>query len=157
MFFGIGLVPEGAYWAARELGAVVTQNAIVNSPSLVTMFLSMYVAFFVYQRCQDAGLSRENAMARAVQVGILGLIAFLPYPFHLLLSPGDLYLLRSGVHRFDELAAVFGLPVAKLLAWVYLLVAIVRSYLTTGADIFVNMYPRLERENPDKDADSFPE
>ena len=154
LFFGIGLIPEATFWAARELGAVVTQNAIINSPSLVTIFLAMYLAFFAYHRCLDAGLSSENAMARAIQVGILGLIAFLPYPFYLLLFPGNLNLLGIGLHRLDELAAVFGLPVAKLLAWSYLLIVVVRSYLTSGTEAFVNMYPRFEQGDPEKDTDS---
>lgn len=81
VFFIVGLLPESAYWAARVAGGVVTQNAIINSPSLVTLFLALYLAFFAHRRCLDAGVSRENALARAIQVGILALIAFLPTPF----------------------------------------------------------------------------
>ncbi|HOD51856.1 MAG TPA: hypothetical protein PKJ78_17595 [Candidatus Hydrogenedentes bacterium] len=157
VYFAIGLFPEGAFWAARLAGRVVTQNAIINSPSLVTVSLSLYLALFVYQRCTEAGVSRENATARAIQVGILGLIAFLPYPFYLLLSPGNMALPGSGVYRLDELAAIFGLPVAKLLAWLYLFAVIARSYITAGSDVFVNMYPPLDRDNQNINTGSTPE
>jgi hypothetical protein len=147
VFFAMGFFPEGAFWAAREAGGVVTQNAIINSPSLITVFLSLYLGFSVYLRCIDAGVSRENAVARSIQIGILSLIAFLPYPFYLLLTPGDLAIPGSGVYRLDELIAVFGLPVAKILSWLYLLSLIVRSYLSGGTEVFVNMYPRFEQAN----------
>ncbi len=145
VYFAAGLFPEGVFWAARQAGGVVTQNAIVNSPSLITVFLGLYLAYFAHQRCLDAGLSHENAMARAIQVGILALIAFLPYPFYLLLSPGNLSIPGSGLQRIDELAAVFGLPVAKLLAWLYLLITVARSHLAEGSEVFVKMYPRFVR------------
>jgi len=112
VFFVIGLFPEGMFWATRYAGKVVTQNAVINSPSLITVSLSVYLAFFVYLRCVDTGASRENAAARGIQIGILALIAFLPYPFYLLISPGDLTLQGAGVYRFDELIAVFGIVLA---------------------------------------------
>ncbi|MFO7974874.1 MAG: hypothetical protein R6V12_09595 [Candidatus Hydrogenedentota bacterium] len=156
VFFAIGFFPESAFWAARQAGEVVTQNAVINSSSLITVFLSLYLGFFVYLRCLDAGVSRENAIARAIQTGILSLIAFLPYPFYLLLSPGDLTIPGSGVYRLDELIAVFGLPVAKLLSWLYLLTVIVRSYLTAGPAVFVTMYPRFEQSTPRTEAGEKP-
>jgi hypothetical protein len=147
IFFAVGLFPETVYWTARLAGAVVTQNALINSPSLVTLFLAFYLAFFAYQCCLDAGLSRDSAVLRAIQVGILGLIAFLPYPFYLLLAPGNLEQLNDRLQRADEVVAVFGLPVAKLLAWLYLLITVVRHHLTGGGDIFARMYPRFARQN----------
>ncbi len=153
VFFIVGLLPESAYWAARVAGGVVTQNAIINSPSLVTLFLALYLAFFAHRRCLDAGVSRENALARAIQVGILALIAFLPYPFYLLLAPGNLSLLGTMLRNIDELAAVFGLPVAKLLAWGYLLLTVVRSQLPGGDAVFARMYPKIVREGEGNNLD----
>ncbi len=157
VFFLVGLLPESAYWAARLAGGVVTQNAIINSPSLVTLFLALYLAFFAHRRSLDAGVTPENAMARAIQVGILALIAFLPYPFHLLLAPGSLSLLGTTLQHLDELAAVFGLPVAKLLAWLYLLITVVRSQLPGGDAVFAGMYPKLAREGEESHLDVRPD
>ena len=147
VFFSAGLFPEAVYYAARLAGSVATQNALVNSPNLVTLFLALYLAFFAYHCCLNAGLSRENALVRAIQVGVLSLIAFLPYPFFMLLAPGSLEQLNNRLQRADEFLAVFGLPVAKLLAWLYLLIAIFRHHLTGGGKIFAHMYPRLPRKH----------
>ncbi|MBM3289873.1 MAG: hypothetical protein FJY92_06945, partial [Candidatus Hydrogenedentes bacterium] len=122
VFFLVGFDPELAYLFARDQGAVVSQNALVNSPHVITLALAGYFGFFTYQRCIDAGLRRPDAQTQGLQFGILGLIAFLAFSPFQMMSYGDIPVAKL---RFVVLL-VGG---TKLFMWFLLLGVVARYYL----------------------------
>lgn len=137
VFFLIGFDPELAYEFAREAGFVVTQNAMVNSPHVVTLALAGYFGFFVYQRCVESGLPKPEAQTQGLQFGILGLIAFLAFSPFQLVSYTEIPVAKL---RFIVLL-VGG---TKLFMWFLLLATIARYYLLGHVNVFassVSVFP----------------
>ena len=132
VFFVIGFDPELAYEVARETGFVVSQNALVNSPHVVTLALAGYVGFFTYQRCLEAGLRKPDAQTQGLQFAILGLIAFLAFSPFQLLSYAQIPVAKL---RFIVLL-VGG---TKLFMWFLLLGVIARYYLLGHVHVFASM------------------
>ena len=75
-FFSIGFDPAGFYTLIRKLGGVVTQEAWVNSPSIITGALALYIGWFAYQRCIDVNLHKHHAVGHGLMVFVLGIMAF---------------------------------------------------------------------------------
>lgn len=137
VFFLIGFDPELAYEFAREIGFVVSQNAMVNSPHVVTLALAGYFGFFTYQRCIDAGLPKPESQTQGLQFGILGLIAFLAFSPFQLVSYAEIPVAKL---RFIVLL-VGG---TKLFMWFLLLGIIARYYLLGHVNVFastVSVFP----------------
>jgi len=132
VFFLVGFDPELAFQAAREFGLVVSQNALVNSPHLITLSLSGYLGFFTFQRSLEAGLNRADAKARGLQFAILGLIAFLAF------SPFQLLDARAIPVAKLRLIVIF-VGGTKLFIWFMLLGVIARYYLLGHVHVFSNM------------------
>ena len=128
VFFGVGLVPERIFYALRDLAEISTYDAALNSYQLITLGLTIYLAFFCYQRCRNAGLEGTIAQAKAIQIGALALLAFLDVPFAQLAET------RSPYYKF-----LLGIASAKLAVWLYLLSITVRYYFWGGDKVFARM------------------
>ena len=132
VFFLIGFDPEMAYDFARSLGFVVSQNALVNSPHVVTLSLAGYFGFFAYNRCLESGLSKPDAQTQGLQFAILGLIAFLAFSPFQLISYAEIPVAKL---RFIVLL-VGG---TKLFMWLLLLGVVARYYLLGHVNVFASM------------------
>lgn len=132
VFFLIGFDPEMAYEFAREVGFVVSQNALVNSPHIVTLSLAGYFGYFAYSRCLESGLSRADAQTQGLQFSILGLIAFLAFSPFQLISYAEIPVAKL---RFIVLL-VGG---TKLFMWFLLLGVVARYYLLGHVNVFASM------------------
>jgi hypothetical protein len=124
-FFLLGLEPAGFFKLLRNIAGVTTQDALVNSPLLITIGCSVFLAWFAYATCRDAGQAAAPAQARAVQVGVLALLAFHP----LSLLEGLAMVLEPGLQTaFDRLLIPFFVA-GKLLAWLVLLTLVMGYHL----------------------------
>jgi hypothetical protein len=151
-FFAAGLLPEDTFYGLRVLGRVTTQQAMVNSPGMITAGLAAYLTYFAYHRCREAGLSGPPLRARTIQIGVLALVAFVPYPFGLLLAPGSVGL--PSIAEAGQLAAffaVFGLPLAKLVAWAYLLLMIALYHARGNRHVFATFLSNVSTEGSSED------
>jgi hypothetical protein len=129
--FMIGLLPRSFFEYLRELGAVRTQNALVNSEYLITIGLAAFLCYFAIQRSLEAGLAPRIARAHGVQLGAIGLLAFLP------LENGILAML-DGPNQLNRYLVLFAMA-SKLVAWCYLLSIVVRAYVWGGLAVFRRM------------------
>jgi hypothetical protein len=130
VLFGVGLVPEPTFLFLRDVGSVVAQSALTNSPWLITIAFAGYLAVCAYQSCcLDGSLSSNEAQARGVEVGVIALVAFLPFPLELLVTVGEI----SGA---ELRAVVYLVGGAKFGAWVYLLVQVIRCYAFANLAVF---------------------
>lgn len=143
VFFAIGLVPELAFYALRELSGVVSRTAFVNTSAVITIGFTLYLALFAWRRCLDAGLSRPEAQVRALQVGLLALIAFLELP-----AQGATFETRTLLEvlaNFNEIPdqylkmVVLFVGICKLAAWWYLFQVILRFYAFGNYKVFTAM------------------
>jgi hypothetical protein len=132
VFFLIGLDPEVLFYRLRMAGEVVSQRALVNSPALVTLIFSAYFAYFGYRRCVENGSSPRAAQARAIQLGLLGVFAFLWY------SVRDLVAMRHMAAYFRMVTYVGIL--AKFAAWAYLGTLVMRYYGLGNRRVFSEMF-----------------
>jgi hypothetical protein len=141
--FLIGLVPEPLFYLLRDAGDVVSQRALVNSPYLITLALSFYIAIFAFGACRRAGLTILQAQDRALQIGIVALIAFLPIDLNTILEAHSNPLLRA---RFALYLAAF----VKIAAWWYLLTLFIRYYGLNAEDVFAkipSLFPSTRKNN----------
>ncbi|MDQ1255890.1 MAG: hypothetical protein QG656_484 [Candidatus Hydrogenedentes bacterium] len=132
VFFAAGLAPDVVYEVLRECGGVVTQRAMVNSPHAVMIALAMFIGVFTYQKCRDAGLSDTSSWGNGLQLFIVALFAFLPFPFILFLR-GDQILVPN--YRW----LLYAIGSAKLAAWLYLLGLMLRYCLSGDLGVFGRM------------------
>lgn len=135
LFFLVGLVPEPVFLTLREWSGVLPQHAVVNSPHLITVAFGGYVALFCWHRCRDAGLSRWESQDRALQLGVVALVAFLPVDFFAVFTAHANPLVQ---HRFS----VYLVGIGKLAAW-WLLVSMFVRYYAFGADQVFAHVPSL--------------
>lgn len=129
LFFLIGLMPNPVYESLRTVAAVLPQRAMVNSPYLITILFAAYVALFCFHRCQDAGLTPHGAQDRAFQMGLLGLVAFLPVDFRALPTA------YFQAPMQDQLR-IYVSAGGKSLAWLFMMSLFIRYYLFSDARAF---------------------
>lgn len=142
VFFVAGLFPEPAFAILRQLGDVLPQRALVNSPHLITVMLAAYVAVFAWHRCVEAGLSALEAQDKAFQLGIVALVAFLAP-----VDPLIMYVARGNPFAQNRIL-IYGVGAIKLLAWWSLLIVFIRYYVFNVDDAFaevVQVVPRTWR------------
>lgn len=138
IFFYVGLFPETVYKVLREVGGVVTMGAYINNPDVITLAFTVYLAVFTFLRAREGGLTDVQAQGRAVQIGIVALIAFLKHPLGLVGLTGTI--MHSGWWNALFLAVVVvSLSILKLLAWLYLLSLMVRYYGFGNDRVFAEM------------------
>jgi hypothetical protein len=117
----------------RRLGAVVTQNAMVNSPGVISVSFAAYLAVFTLLTAQDQGLAPADVWFRALSVGILALVAFLPYTYQHWL---DAELAVVPAHR----RILYAVGPLKMAAWFYLLILAVRYYAFGHRRAFIEAF-----------------
>lgn len=148
LFFFAGLDPERLFFALRDMGAVVTQTAMVNNPHLITLAFSGFVGFYVYQRCLEEGLSTADAKARGLQFGIMGLIAFLNFSLLQVLRLPDIPVANLR-------AVVTVVALAKVTVWFYLLITILR-YVVLGQGYVLasttSLFPSTHQQRPPEES-----
>jgi hypothetical protein len=147
IFFTLGIQPELTFVVLRTMGEVVTQNAITNSVYVISFGLAGYLAWFAFRGCRAAGESKDTASGKALQVGILALVAFLPISFLHMLE------FQQAAQRFDRYASL-GISVAKLWCWLYLLTVVIRFHLVDGPQVFSRMVSIFPSTHGQKHEDS---
>ena len=143
--FFAGYFPEWTFHWLRDLGGVVTQRAITNSHYTVSLACAAYVVFFTYWRCRNAGDESPAAQGKAIQLGIVALLAFLPMRMEYL---RDYFAIPVAEHR--RLLLFFA--AAKTAAWLYLFLVILRYYAWGGDSVFQRMqilFPSVKHSDPD--------
>lgn len=132
VFFWVGLFPEPVFYLLRDTGRVVTQNAWVNSPAIISIALAIYLAVFVFNRCRDSGLEGRQARGKALQSGVVAAVAFMPFRIDLLLNAGE-------IPVFNLRLIVYLVAAVKFASWLYLLSLITRYYGVGNSRVFVHM------------------
>lgn len=138
IFFALGASPEDTFNFLRVISGVTVWKAMINSPWVVTFMLTAYYMYFIYCRCKELPLSRLESILKAIQIGLMAFIAFLP------LRPDfDLY---KNVPQYRNI--VYILLSMKVFFWLFLLTVIVFYYLNGSSifkrlpDLFVDFYSR---------------
>lgn len=150
VLFVAGLVPDLAFYALREWAFVSPRTAVVNTPAVLTLAFSAYFAFFVLRRCRESGLTEVEAQGRAIQAGLLGIIAFLYLPSSGGASAGgpSPYEARTVLElliNFQQInngllkGIVLFIGWSKLLTWWYLLSLVVRYHAFGNRAVFAAM------------------
>ena len=132
IFFFAGLDPERLFYLLRDVGRVDVLTAMVNSPHFITLAFATYIGLYAYFRCIEYGLSKIDAKARALQFGILSLVAFLSFSILQVLRLEDI-----PVPNLRVLVVV--VTFAKISTWFYLLIAVLRYTVLGQTDVFANM------------------
>ena len=130
--FAAGLAPDVAFDLLREAGRVTTITALVNNAWLVTFALCAFLGTFVSLRCREGGDTGAEAGDKGVQAGLIGLIAFMPFPLE---NPADILRVSSPELRW----LLLGTLASKGLLWLYLASLIIRYYLGGTAEVFRRM------------------
>ena len=149
IFFAIGASPEDTFNFLRIISGVTVWKAMVNSPWIITIALSMYYAHFIYHRCIEAEIPEFESAMKAIQAGLMAFLAFLP------LRP-DFELYKNMPHQ-EYMKVVYALLILKVFFWIFLLTIVVFYNLNGNKifrklpDLFLDFYPRLKRteKNPD--------
>ena len=133
VFFALGLWPEFSFDLLRAAGHVFSQNAIINSYNFITWCLTGFLGYFVYQRCIEAGLPPVEALGKALQLGVLGFVAFVDLPIEQI----------PEIRHASDRALVMGTIGLKLLVWCYLYSLIVRYYWRLRPEVIAGSLPYL--------------
>lgn len=149
----VGLFPEASFQLVRSLGRVMPQHALVNSPFILTLLLSLYVAVFTWYRCLEAETPHAEAQDKSLHMAVVSLVAFLPIDFVSILQMYNNPLVQ---HHFLIYTGGF----LKLTAWIYVLLVVVRYYLAGDTVSFSRVgttFPSTRKSftqskiNPDSD------
>lgn len=159
LFFAVGLAPELAFYAIRTASNVPTATALVNSSAIITLGFAGYLSLFAYRQCLATGLNRYLSQGKALEVGLLALVAFLELPargslvqsrtlLSVLLSLGEI------TDHYLQAVIVF-VGVSKLLAWAYLFSLVIRYHAFGNRRVFSevpSLFPSMHRpENTSAD------
>ncbi len=165
-FFAIGLVPELAFYAFRELAAVPSYVALVNSSAVITIALAAYLAFFANRRCKESGLGRVASHGKALEIAVLCLVAFLEIP-----AKGSAFEARTLLEivldfrslpgRYLQTVVLF-VGLSKLVAWLYLYSLVLRYHAFADRGVFAripSLFPsmRAHVESTDIEKDTHSE
>ena len=161
VFFSIGLAPELAFYGIRAAAQVRTSTALVNSSAVITLGFAAYVALFAFRRCRDTGLTRYLAQGKALEVGLIALVAFLELP-----ARGSIFQSRTLVMVLLSLneipdrylqAVVLFVGASKLLAWSYLFSLMIRYHAFGNRRVFAevpSLFPSMHHPPPDEPDES---
>ncbi|MBI2423709.1 MAG: hypothetical protein HYV27_12840 [Candidatus Hydrogenedentes bacterium] len=133
VFFCAGLLPVETFYLLRDLGMVLTQSALVNSFHLVGLSLAAYMGFFVYFRCREEGLDAPEAQGKALQLGVVALVAFLPLPFQQIVDVSEM---PTAYFRY----LTIGIAVLKVWCWLYLYLLLLVYYVLNHAAVFTGIH-----------------
>lgn len=147
LFFAAGLVPEWAFYYLRGVSGVVTQLALTNSPYFITVGFSAYWGFFCYSKCRQAGRPPADASASSMQLALIALVAFLPFPLELLVQAREI-----PVAQTRHLIYLVGF--VKLLSWWYSFMLMFYYHLSGNPAVFCrsswlfpSAHPRVKPES----------
>ena len=155
-FFAVGLVPELAFYAFRELAAVPSYVALVNSSAVITIALTAYLAFFSNRRCRDSGLSQVASHGKALELAVLGLVASLEIP-----AKGSAFETRTLLEIAIDFQSIPGrylqsvvlfVGLSKVLAWLYLYSLVLRYHAFGQRDVFAripSLFPSMRVQHDD--------
>lgn len=158
VFFAMGLMPEPVYILLRELAGVTTQRAWVNSPVAITVSFAGFMAWFTFHQCRLAGLSPAEIRGNALQIGVLGLVAFLALPQSAFALP-ELGLWTLVFHA-DSIPdpylrkVVYMAAITKFGAWLYLFSLVFRYGILGNDRAFATirgLFPSLYRSPREPD------
>ena len=143
LFFIVGLAPELFFHGFRIVARVTTHHAFVNSSAVITVGFSAYIAFFVSRQCRRAGLNDGDAHGKALQVGILAMIAFLELPSQSAVFGTQtlLLLMLQSFHMSDPYLrnVILLVGCCKLISWFYLYSLMLRFHLMGRRHVFSRM------------------
>lgn len=160
-FFAVGFVPELAFAAVRNFAAVPSYVALVNSSAVITIALTVYLAFFTNRCCRASGLGPVASHGKALEIAVLCLVAFLEIPakgsafetrtlFEIVLD------FRSLPGRYLQLVVLF-VGMSKLAAWVYLYSLVLRYHAFGYRHVFVHIpsiFPSMREEESQNPPDT---
>lgn len=138
VFFLLGLWPEFTFETLRWAGYVFTQNAIINSYNFITWSLTAFFGYFIYHRCVEAGLPPLEALGKAIQLGVLGFVAFIDLPIEQI----------NHIRYASDRVLVMGTVGLKLLVWGYLFVLLVRYYWRGDPRVIARALPYFALTTP---------
>lgn len=157
VFFAIGLMPELAFYGIREYAHVRTSTALVNSSAIITLGFAAYIGLFAFRRCREEGLSAYLSQGKALEVGLIALVAFLELP-----SRGAVFQSRTLVTVLLALgeipdrylqAVVLFVGASKLMAWSYLVSLMIRYHAFGNRRVFTgvpSLFPSMHRAQADE-------
>jgi len=146
-FFMLGLFPIWTFQSLRSWGGVLTQDAIINSPHFITLAWALFLGYFAYSRCIEAGIEPDLARGKATQLAVLALPAFMCGPLE------DVVLYRIGYVEYFSYLTV-SVASFKMLLWCYLFFKILRYYLGPGHIVFTkvpSLFPSTYRDEDEEE------
>ncbi len=153
VFFSLGLAPELAFHLLRDLAKISYFTAIVNSSSFITLALVTYLSLFVYRRCLETSLSPAAATAKAIQCGLIALVAFLDLPSGR--STFEVHTILELLFQLPDMpglyvqAVVILVVATKLAAWWYLYALVFRYHAFGNRGVFANIPAVFPSARPD--------
>lgn len=133
VFFASGFAPHLTYGTLRALGRVTTQDALVNSPLAVVIAWAVFLGFFAYFRCREAGCTREEACAHGGMAGVIATVAFVPLPLLLVLRFRE-------IPQMELRIVVLIVAASKLITLLFLVRLMLRYYLGEGSMAFLHPF-----------------
>lgn len=140
VFLAAGLDPEFVFDQLRHAAWVVPHKALVNSSHVITVIFAGYIAMFAFNECRRLRLSAHDSLVRAIQIGVLGVFAFLPLSLTMELwnEANSIYGTSFAVMTYRSLA--FSVWPMKLIAWAVLVTTVTRYYLFGNDRAFVTTF-----------------
>jgi len=153
VFFALGASPEDTFNFLRIISGVTVWKAMVNSPWMITILLTMYYMYFIYHRCKEVPMSGFESFMKSFQSGLMAFVAFLP------LRP-DFNLYRN-MPQQEYQNIIYVLLSMKVFFWLFLLTVVVFYYLDGISvfkwlpDLFTDFYgkSRFRQVIPPEDAE----
>ena len=130
--FLVGLFPGIAFVWLREVGYVVTVRAVINSVWFISLSCAAFLGWFTFSRCMECGDEIDVALGKSVQIIILAVTAFLPMNLEKVFLYAHIPL---PFYRYLILSVL----ATKSLAWLYLVIMILRYYLVSGHVVYKNI------------------
>lgn len=127
IFFALGASPEDTFNFLRIISGVTVWKAMVNSPWMITILLTMYYMYFIYHRCKEVPMSELESFMKSIQSGLMAFVAFLP------LKPD--FNLYKNIPQQEYQNIIYILLSMKVFFWLFLLTVVVFYYLD-GTSIF---------------------
>ena len=107
---------------------------------MITISLTAYLAFFANRRCRESGLSRVASQGKALEIAVLGLVAFLEIPakgsaFEARTLLEIVFDFRSLPGRYLQTVVLF-VGLSKIGVWLYLYSLVLRYHAYGNRSVF---------------------
>ena len=115
--------------------------------------LTAYLAFFANRRCRESGLSKVASQGKALEIAVLGLVAFLEIPakgsaFEARTLLDIVFDFRSLPGRYLQTVVLF-VGLSKLGVWLYLYSLVLRYHAYGNRDVFAripSLFPSMREK-----------